>query len=274
MQKLLLLSYMLSPFLFFAQNSMKGEILDAKTKRGLPYVNIGVVGKNVGTVSAPNGSFQLRLPANLDNEELKISMVGYKSQTHRVDEFKKKMAAGSVVLLAPANLTLPEVVVVPKYTKTKVLGNRTTSRKMTDGFAGDLLGREGGAMIKLKKRFRPAQVLNCRISIARNDYDSIKFRLNFYSIKDDLPFEKLPQKDIIISSTIKQGIIEVDLEPYNIILKDDFVVTLEWIEDFGNERLLFSMGLLGSKTVFRYTSHANWEKYNFVGPGITVTIGY
>ena len=274
MKNLLFLCLSLCPMFLFSQNTYRGKILDLKTGKGLAYVNIGVVGENVGTVSAPDGSFRLRLSSDLDAAELKVSMVGYECRSFKVGEFKRKIETDPEVLLNPAIFDLQEVVVMPKFTKTKVLGNKTTSTKMTDGFSGDALGREGGAIIKLRKRYRPARVLSFRGSIARNDYDSIKFRLNFYSIKDGLPDQKLVEKNIIINSTVKKGVVEVNLEKYNILLKDDFAVTLEWIEDFGNKKLLFSMGLLGSKTVYRYTSQANWEKYNFVGPGITVTIGY
>ena len=201
-------------------------------------------------------------------------MLGYQSISFKVSEFKTQIRQNNKINLSPTSIDLQEVVVMPKYTKTKILGNRTTSKKKVDGFFGDALGREGGAIIKLKKRFQPAQVLSARVSIARNDYDSIKFRVNFYSIKDGLPHKQLMQKNIIVSSTIKQGVLEIDLEEYNIMVEDDFAITLEWIEDFGNKRLLFSMQFLGSKTVYRYTSQGRWEKYNFVGPGFNVTIGY
>ena len=251
-----------------------GQIVDAETNKSLPYVNIGVIGKNVGTVSWIDGSFHLQIPTNLDSEELKISMVGYEAMIFKVSEIRRILRTKPKIYLKPAIIDLKEVVVMPKFRKTKVLGNTTTSTKMTDGFYGDALGREGGAIIKLKKKFRPARVLKLRASIARNDYDTIKFRINFYDLKDGLPGEKIVQKNILVSSTIKQGILEVDLEPYEITLNEDFCVTLEWIEDFGNKRLLFSMGFLGAKTVYRYTSQGSWEKYNFVGPGFNVTIGY
>ncbi|MEL6356115.1 MAG: carboxypeptidase-like regulatory domain-containing protein, partial [Bacteroidota bacterium] len=166
------------------QTSLTGRIVDAATGKGLAYVNIGVVGKNVGTVSAPDGRFNLRLPTNLNEEQLKISMLGYKSRSFRVSEFRKKISAESHLPLHPQPIELQEVVVVPKYSRTKVLGNKAVPTRRSDGFDGDVLGREGGIIVKLKKRYRPAQILKFSIYIARNDYDLIKFRVNFYSVKN------------------------------------------------------------------------------------------
>ena len=57
---------------FLIGQSLTGKIIDTDTQKGLAYVNIGVVGKNIGTVSAPDGSFRLKLPKwNRKTEELK-----------------------------------------------------------------------------------------------------------------------------------------------------------------------------------------------------------
>ena len=276
------ISLLLIPFFSYTQNILTGQIIDAKTKQGLAYVNIGIVGKNIGTVSAFNGDFRLKLPSNrayrgnssrLEDSKLKISMVGYRSISISLREFKKKLKANDKVMLFPATIELPEVIVFPKFNKTKTIGNKMAPTRFRDGFDEDVLGREGGIIVKLKKKFRPAQVLKFRVYIAYSTYDSIKFRLNFYDLKDKFPDQKLIQKDIIISSAVNEGAIEVDLEKYNIIVKDNFGVTIEWIEDFGRGNLLFCFRRFGARCVYRYTSQANWIKYPR-SPAMNVTIGY
>ncbi|MEL6356808.1 MAG: hypothetical protein AAFQ37_07740, partial [Bacteroidota bacterium] len=72
-------------------------------------------------------------------------------------------------------------------------------------------------------------------------------------------------------------VFEMDLEEYNMVVNDDFAVTLEWIEDFGDDRLLFSFKRFGPKCVYRYTSQADWEAYSGLlapSPSVNVTIGY
>ena len=275
MQKLLIPFILLSySFILSAQTNFQAQVIDSKTQRGLAYVNIGIVGKNIGTVSNQNGNFNITLPSNYDQDTLRLSMVSYESLEFSVSEFKKLLEKQPVVALQPTSIDLQEIVVTPKYDKTRILGNETTAKNMTGGFDVDTLGREAGIVIKLKKKYRPAYVLDFRASIAHSDYDTLRFRLNFYDLKRGKPDKKLVQENIIITSTIKSGVIEVDLREYNIVVKDDFCVTLEWIEDFGKEDLNFSISMFGPAFVFRHTSQAYWQKFNIFSPGFNVTVGY
>jgi len=269
-------------FLFFlfsfltSQAQFSGQIVDAKTNKGLAYVNIGVVGQNIGTVSDRNGNFKLRLSSNVKSGDLKMSMVGYESLTFSVSEFKREIVDNSQFFMKPQAIDLEEVVVMPAFTKTKMLGNRARPTSFDDGFDQDVLGREGGIIVKLKKRMRPAQVLKFRAYIHRNTYPEIRFRLNFYSIKKGIPFKKIIQKDIIVTSQIKRGVLEVNLEDYQIKVSEDFAVTLEWIEDMGRGDLRFAFKILGPDCVTRNTSQSNWEIYTpaLLSPAVNVLVGY
>ena len=57
---------------------ISGEIRDAKTKVELPYVNISVLNKEIGTVSTKEGSFEFHLNESNANDTLRVSMIGYK----------------------------------------------------------------------------------------------------------------------------------------------------------------------------------------------------
>ena len=59
------------------QTILKGKLIDAETSSPLSYVNIGVIGKNVGTVSAFDGSFGLSVASKYDSDLLRISIIGY-----------------------------------------------------------------------------------------------------------------------------------------------------------------------------------------------------
>jgi len=265
---------LLIPFFTYSQNIYSGQVVDAKTGQELAYVNIGVVGGNIGTVSNSEGKFSLPLPSLIDREKIKISMVGYEAFSLPVKEFKEQLRSNPTIKLQAAIVELTEVVVVPKFNKTKTLGNKIATTRLRDGFDEDVLGREGGIVVKLKRKFRPAHVLRFRMYIAHSTYDTIKFRLNFYSLKDKLPGSKIVQKNIIVTSTIKEGAVEVDLEDYQIVVKDDFCVTIEWIEDFGNGNLLFPFRRLGARCIYRNTSQADWVRFPFMSPAMNVTIGY
>lgn len=272
-----LLLFILLPFFLSAQSRLSGRIFDGGSNTPLAYVNIGVLGAGIGTVSGLDGAFSLSIPSRLNQETIKLSMLGYESKTFGVTEFRQLMRSEGKVVLQPKQYDLEQIVVVPDFTKTKVIGNPARRMKLLDGFSGDKLGREGGIIIKLKKRYQPAKVIKFQLYIAYSTYDQLKFRLNFYSVRNNKPFKPLAQENVIITTDIKEGILEVDLEQYNIVVQDDFAVTLEWIEDFGEGRLRFPFRRFGPRCVFRYASQDSWDSYSGLlapSPALNVTIGY
>ena len=72
--------FLISTFIFlsqlsFAQIEISGIIYDENSEEPLSYVNIGVVGKNIGTVSNKNGFYQLSIPEKFKDDTSRISMV-------------------------------------------------------------------------------------------------------------------------------------------------------------------------------------------------------
>ncbi len=279
--------FLLLSFLYLAdlpaQDTTSGSIVDAQTGAPIAYANIGIVGQGVGTVSDDEGNFKLRLRENYDDQPLRVSILGYASFDGKVSQFKKLVRQNKVIKLEPLSYDLQEIVVAPAFSKTKRFGNRAVSKKLTDGFRGDLLGREGGIIVKLGERYRPGVITKFRVFIVSNPYKEIKFRVNFYKLEGGLPGEPLSRKSIIISSKIKSGVFEANLEDYNVVVDDDFAMTLEWIEDFtlaGQYRmggLRFAMQRFGPKCVFRYASQDDWDAYSGLlapSPCMNVTIGY
>jgi len=60
--------------------TIKGQLYDKQTKKILPFVTIGIVEKNIGTVSNNDGIFILKLPSTYLNSTVIISHLGYKTQ--------------------------------------------------------------------------------------------------------------------------------------------------------------------------------------------------
>lgn len=49
------------------------------------FANIGITGKNIGTVSATAGWFKIELNSKSDKDTLCISCIGYERKTYLVD---------------------------------------------------------------------------------------------------------------------------------------------------------------------------------------------
>jgi len=255
-----------------AQNEYTGIVLDSMFNSPISYVNIGIMNRGEGTVSNANGAFEIELAERNYKDSIRISMIGYKAKTYLVADFVQKIKKDPQVFLAEKLEPLDEVVISNKKLKKRVLGNRTKSKSLASGFEWDQLGSEAGIIIKIKKT--PTYVKSFQAHIAVSEHEQLKFRLNFYSVKDGLPFENITKVPIIITSTIKQGTLSADLADYHIVMTKNFYVSLEWIEDFGDGKLEFSMGLLGSPGIYRNTSQDQWEKISIGGPGFNVNVEY
>lgn len=69
--------------------------------------------------------------------------------------------------------------------------------------------QEFAKKLKIKK---PSKLLEVNIALSNININSAKFRVNFYSIKDHLPFEKIGNQNIIIEKQIINGWNTFDLK--------------------------------------------------------------
>ena len=69
--------------------TIHGTVQNTTTKSPIGYVNIGIIGKNIGTVSDEKGNFVIELNDKYDKDSLKFSMIGFKNLQFVVGNFKK-----------------------------------------------------------------------------------------------------------------------------------------------------------------------------------------
>lgn len=265
----LILFFFLIP-LSYSQITLEGTIKEAGSGKPVSYVNIGVIGKNIGTVSNDEGKFRITIPANYADETVRISMLGYSPQQYKVQELQK-LVGGKAIIMQPSSFELPGVVVSNRKLKEAVLGNKSESQSTTVGFASGKLGNEVGMIIKIKRS--PTFIKSFQASVVSNDNNPVKLRLNFYSVKDGMPDKLIQDKNIIVTAPVQNGKLVVDLQKYNIVAEDDFFVSLEWIED-DSRRIQFSSSILKGALIARETSQGDWEKVGMFGIGFTVRAAY
>ena len=255
------------------QVDLVGQVIDADTEEPLPYVNIGLVNKNIGTVTDEAGYFELEVHENGYAEAtLRFSMIGFEPQDFTLQEYR-----GQKILTIPLKekaTALDEVVLTTKRNKyqTKILGNKTTSQLIYAAFTTNKLGNEMGFLVRGRKN--PMILKKFNVSLVENDYGPIRFRLNFYDLKDGLPNETLLNENIIVETDIQSGIVSKDLTPYEIVIDQDFFVAIEWIEDLGPGKLFFSGGFFGSPLIAREVSQGTWSKVGSASVGMNVEVRY
>lgn len=250
---------------------IKGMVADKKNNEPLAYVNVGIPGKNIGTVTRQDGRFVIHADQNMENDSLKVSMVGYQSATFSIDHLLKKNA--SPILLTEKMADLKAVTVTAKVLKPKKIGNTTTSRFVSVGLPLKFLGSETGIKIKLGKK--NVLLKSFHFTISDNHLDTSVFRLNIYNFKNGVPFENVLHQNILVPIGKQTGTYTVNLSDYKLLMKDDILVSLEWIEGSSSPKgtaIFLSAAFLNSATWHRLTSQGEWKKFNGMGVGFNMEV--
>ncbi|MCU0443317.1 MAG: carboxypeptidase-like regulatory domain-containing protein [Microscillaceae bacterium] len=275
MKNALIILLLIIPYRLFGQNTYEGRIIDQNTKEPLAYVNIGVLQKGWGTTSNKNGYFKIQLDKEYDADILRISMIGYQKQEIKIADFKNNFKNEFTIELVPEIVELAEITVRKKNFKQRTLGRSTKKTQNTMSFVNNQLGSEVGSIIKVKEV--PAYVKSIDTYIIENTYDTLKFRVNFYNLKDGMPNNIVQSENIFITTTLKKGRLYADLSKYDIFIKEDFCVTLEWLEDLGKGSLKFAILYQEPRMtgqVSRLSSQGKWTKLSKVMMDFQVTVLY
>ena len=247
-----------------AQSTIGGTIRSARSHEALPYVNIGVVGKALGTVSSELGAYQLPFRPELAGDTVRVSSLGFAPRNLLLRE----LAAHPDVALEPAAVALAEVLVRPPsgLRRTHQLGSRDTASNTTYTLSRHDLGGQMGTVIKLSRR--PTRVLDVNFNIAHSAPGQIVFRVNLYRLdRHGRPTEtKLLAHDVVVTMPVVHGPVKVDLRDEHLVLSENFLLAAEIIDwkaaASPGATFTFSAGVgyTNNEVYERKTSQAPWER--------------
>ncbi len=265
--------YTLVTFLFvclsvFSQEELaiRATIVDANSGKPVEYVNIGFEGKGIGTVSASNGSFFLKLNNTLISLEtdLVVSSIGYVTERIPFNEWKDWGEPGKYILLQPETTTLDPVVIVAGKREYERLGSETYSLSELGYWTEkDALGGELASRIRIDNE--RTRLHDLKFHVIRNEADSIKLRINIYRCENNMPGENILRTNIYHTIRKTKGIEIIPLKQHNIVVDNDIVVGIEMIESYGEELYLsVSATPFGGTAYLRERSQSNWDvRWNF-----------
>lgn len=265
-------------FLFFILSNLtyaqtvvfEGTVKDIQNHHPVPFATLGIKGKNLGTVADETGVFRFSLDTGLisPDEAIMISSVGYTTTSISMAKFKQ---GPQEVSLTPLIAVLKAVTIRPDKYKTKVFGRTGSTTIMTANMfterklINDNLGKEQAAILSIDKH---CYLRNFNMLVTFNRFQSVKFRLNFYSVKDGQPDRLIVNKDILFDVTERNGWQTVDLTPYNIYLDGykEIVVAIQWVKSVKTDTVSSSSFGVSATPIpfhemyFRNKSQADWKK--------------
>lgn len=269
-------------FYFFSSSSQtySGQLINKESGQPILYANIGITGKNIGTVSNATGWFKIELNSKFDKDTLCISCIGYDMRTYLIRDFKDNIRNSDQVKieLLPKSYLLEEVIIQPVDTKIYTLGNFCESNSpYGNAFYSDILGTEMGVIINLPRNKNKAFLKNFRFYVGEFTFDKFPVRLNIYNLKNDQPYENILEKQIFFEIT-SEGEYIIDLEKYNIITNGDFFISLEYykIADQTEGKLTFcavhNRRMNEGNGYYRLTSQGDWMREIFDNEGFSVQV--
>ncbi len=217
--------------------TIRGKITD-EHGAPLPYVNIGIPGQNVGTLSDPDGSFEISLPGTFLTDTLRFSSIGYKEHKLCIN----KLSDSATVVLQSTATLLNEVTIFSKRLDRKTLRLGWMGGK--DGVLPlDTLQGGGAVALLVEAPERPLFVDRLQVRLMYNSKDTARLRLHFfeYDSLQDRPGKELLSKEIILEERKRFGWLRFDLSDKNILLdKKKFFVGFEWIDDTQTRKRMIS----------------------------------
>ena len=250
----------------YSQNILAGTILDKESGEPISYAMIGVNERYIGVVSDGKGEFTLPYNDKIANSDsITVTCLGYHALKMAVNDVKgSKMD----IYMNISALRIDEVVVRAGEKKSVKIGYSSAGTRMlsTPLFAhselddSNELGKECGVVLKIKD---DSDIKSLNFYLVRNDYDSIKLRVLFYSVEDGLPKDIIVNQDIVFEVTDKKaGWINVDLSSYNIQFEagKDVAVALMALDETDRKQFFISLSLFKHNLVIRKGVQDVWNK--------------
>lgn len=244
--------------------SLKGKVFSNSTQTGIGFVNVVIVGKNIGTVSDRDGNFTIELDNIFNSDSLRFSIIGYESETLSILQFSEDST--KTVFLDLKVYKLLEVSVIHKKGRKQkeiIIGTPVFSNDLKSGFDNNDLGSELGIRVNVNHE---VLLQDINLNVATCTFDSVTYRLNIYQSENQIDYENILTEPIYISFSKDEikNVITYDLRKYSIIVEGNLVIALELYKDLGEGSLLFHTEFFTGSTYHRKTIDGSWTK----SPGV------
>lgn len=213
----------------------QGTVVDAQTKRPLPYANIGIKGKSIGGITDGTGAFAIDISKADKTDSLIVSYLGYKSVSFYVANIITTQH--TTVALIPRARILDNIEITAKPEKILLGNNKKSHYRSGWGDFNSAAGRAIGTLI-------PASEIKVKVNKVffhcENEFDSIRLRINLLRKFENKIIDLSAQnKNVIITLSKRKGWVEVNLPEWLMMDKgEEWIVAIEWLEAWAKPRPL------------------------------------
>lgn len=203
-------------------SAIKGEVIDSDTKDALVFATLLLEGSNISTVTNTEGEFLLKIPAGVQEGNVVISFLGYKSKTLPLKWFqsdKNTIALDvGVTLLAEVDVSAP---------KNAYLLVKEVIRRRGDNYFSDPTLMTAFYRETIKKRRRNVSLSEAVVNIYKAPYTSNRDdAVSLYKARKSTDYSKLDT----IALKLQGG-------PYNALFVDimkypEYIFGPESIDDY------------------------------------------
>ncbi len=247
-----------------------GKIVDVNSREPLEFVNLKFQGKTIGTTTTTSGHFILSYEKSEvnTNDVLEISFVGYESRKLTMDRLKRFSSKPITIALTPSPFELGEVVLSRPKREKRMIGHRNlTSASMGYWEGEDAIGGEIASVVPIPDR--GTKLKHLRFKVIENRSDSLSIRVKFYHYDGGDPQKEVTGKEIVHMITQKEGWVNIPLQPYDIEVSDDILVSIQLVEAFGGSIYLsLSASAYGGMSFIRERKLLYWR------PQKTTCVGF
>ncbi|OUJ70274.1 carboxypeptidase-like regulatory domain-containing protein [Hymenobacter crusticola] len=253
----------LTPVITHAQQ-IKGTVVSSVTQQPIPFVNVGLPKRGIGTVSNEQGQYHLAYDPAYATDSVRLSSVGYEA---RLLPFAA-LLTGADVRLTPQTVSLAAVSVVAAsvYARTHTLGLEKPAPKLDFHLASKELGTEIGTLLHVDRS--PTLVQSIHIVVVKNETQPLTLRVNVYRLdaNGQPTAEKLLPRDVLLTTGPQAGVLTADLSGDHLVLTEDCLLAVELVKQNGPiapdlSKLGFGGALgYGGQCYFRIASQGPWVK--------------
>jgi len=228
--------YILTLLAFFYANfcnsqEITGHVIDSESGEFIQFVNIGVVGTDIGTISELEGAFHLDLSNAADRDTLRFSFIGYKSIDFSINKIREnglpleifleeKIIELDEVIVSSRNLIPIKMGIDRKDCYPIPLFKKATSR---------IPFPQAGYKHEIGTLFTNKQSLyldSLEFNFTDIQTDTVPLRVNIY-VDVDGHFENILNKPIYINFQRNDESQRIDVSYLGLQINRNFLITIE-----------------------------------------------